>query len=77
MRLDAFTREDQVRFVRVFLSAFSVISQDAEMVVNQLEERGFAEFLSHPLLLTLACIEACAVQLADVGGGLCGARAPD
>jgi hypothetical protein len=56
VRLDAFTREDQVRFVRVFLSAFSVISQDAEMVVNQLEERGFAEFLSHPLLLTLACI---------------------
>ena len=57
VRLEAFTRDDQVRFVRVFLSAFSVIRQDdAEVVVSQLEERGFAEFLSHPLLLTLACI---------------------
>lgn len=40
----------------VFLSAFSAIRQDAETVVSQLEERGFTEFLSHPLLLTLACI---------------------
>jgi len=56
VRLEAFTREDQVRFVDVFLSAFSVIRQDAEIVVSQLEQRGFAEFLSHPLLLTLACI---------------------
>jgi hypothetical protein len=56
VRLEAFTREDQVRFVRVFLSEFSVIRQDAEVVVSQLEDRGFAEFLSHPLLLTLACI---------------------
>jgi hypothetical protein len=56
VRLEAFTRDDQVRFVRVFLSAFSVIRLDAEAVVRQLEQRGFAEFLSHPLLLTLACI---------------------
>jgi len=56
VRLEAFTRDDQVRFVGVFLSAFSVLRDDAEIVVNQLEERGFAEFLSHPLLLTLACI---------------------
>lgn len=56
VRLEAFTREDQARFVRVFLSAFSVVRQDAEVVLSQLEERGFAEFLSHPLLLTLACI---------------------
>jgi len=56
VRLEAFTRDDQVRFVRVFLSALSVIRDDAELVVSQLEERGFAEFLSHPLLLTLACI---------------------
>src|SRR5205085_11077081 len=54
--LEAFTRHDQVRFVSVFLSAFSVIRDNAELVVGQLEERGFAEFLSHPLLLTLACI---------------------
>lgn len=56
VRLEAFTREDQVRFVSVFLSAFSVLRQDADTVVTQLEERGFTEFLSHPLLLTLACI---------------------
>lgn len=56
VRLEAFTREDQIRFVRVFLSEFSVIRQDAEVVVSQLEDRGFAEFLAHPLLLTLACI---------------------
>ena len=55
-RLEAFTREDQVRFVGVFLSAFARIRQDADTVVKQLEDRGFAEFLSHPLLLTLACI---------------------
>lgn len=56
VRLEAFTRDDQVRFVGVFLAAFSIIRDDPEVVVNQLEERGFAEFLSHPLLLTLACI---------------------
>src|SRR5439155_14471037 len=56
VRLESFTRDDQVRFVSVFLSRFSVIRQDAEVVIRQLEERGFAEFLSHPLLLTLACI---------------------
>jgi hypothetical protein len=56
VRLEAFTRDDQIRFVRVFLSSFGVIHEEAEVVVSQLEERGFAEFLSHPLLLTLACI---------------------
>jgi hypothetical protein len=56
VRLGEFTRDDQVRFVRVFLSAFSATRQDSEVVVSQLEERGFDEFLSHPLLLTLACI---------------------
>ena len=56
VRLAKFTRDDQVRFVGVFLSAFSATRHDPEVVVNQLEERGFDEFLSHPLLLTLACI---------------------
>jgi|SRR5579864_538744 len=56
VRLEAFNRDDQVRFVRVFLSAFSIRRDDAEAVVAQLEQRGFKEFLSHPLLLTLACI---------------------
>ncbi|MGI9104159.1 MAG: NACHT domain-containing protein [Terriglobales bacterium] len=57
VRLDRFTREDQVRFVGTFLSAFGVVrKQDADVVVTQLEQRGFTEFLEHPLLLTLACI---------------------
>lgn len=70
VRLEAFTRDDQVRFVRVFLSAFSVIRQDAEVVVSQLEERGFAEFLSHPLLLTLACIVRTSSTSAQPRSGL-------
>jgi len=70
VRLEAFTREDQVRFVRVFLSAFAVIRQDAETVVSQLEERGFVEFLSHPLLLTLACIVKTSSTSAQPRSGL-------
>jgi hypothetical protein len=70
VRLEAFTREDQVRFVRVFLSAFAVIRQDAEAVVSQLEERGFVEFLSHPLLLTLACIVKTSSTSAQPRSGL-------
>ena len=70
VRLEAFTREDQVRFVHVFLSTFAVIRQDAETVVSQLEERGFAEFLSHPLLLTLACIVKTSSTSAQPRSGL-------
>jgi len=56
VRLDCFTRDDQIRFVRVFLSKFGIMRDDPETVVSQLEVRGFKGFLSHPLLLTLACI---------------------
>ncbi len=56
VRLDRFTRADQIRFVEVFLSKFAIMRDDPETVVSQLEVRGFKEFLSHPLLLTLACI---------------------
>ena len=70
VRLEAFTQDDQVRFVRVFLSGFAVIRQDAEVVVSQLEERGFAEFLSHPLLLTLACIVKTSSTSAQPRSGL-------
>jgi hypothetical protein len=70
VRLEAFTRDDQVRFVRAFLSTFGVIRQDAGVVVTQLEERGFAEFLSHPLLLTLACIVKTSSTSAQPRSGL-------
>lgn len=56
VRLDCFTRGDQIRFVKVFLSNFAIMRDDPETVVSQLEGRGFKGFLSHPLLLTLACI---------------------
>jgi hypothetical protein len=56
VRLDRFTRDDQIRFVRVFLSKFAIMVDDPETVVSQLEARGFREFLSHPLLLSLACL---------------------
>jgi hypothetical protein len=56
VRLDCFSRDEQIRFVKVFLSKFAIMRDDPETVVSQLEGRGFSGFLSHPLLLTLACI---------------------
>jgi hypothetical protein len=56
VRLDCFTRADQIRFVKVFLSKFTIMRDDPETVISQLEGRGFKGFLAHPLLLTLACI---------------------
>lgn len=71
VRLDRFTRDDQVRFVRVFFSAFAVFrEEDPEVVIGQLEERGFSQFLSHPLLLTLACIVRTSSTSAQPRSGL-------
>jgi hypothetical protein len=53
--IDGFNRKDQYRFVTAFLAAQGS-SVDPIKLVNKLEERQFAEFLSHPLLLALACI---------------------
>jgi hypothetical protein len=69
VRLDAFTREDQIRFVEVFLKAYGC-PQDAVAVVKELEDRGFHEFLSHPLLLTLACIVKTSAMTAQPRSGL-------
>ena len=44
VRLEAFTRDDEVRFVRVFLSGFAVIRQDAEVVVSQLRSGDSRNF---------------------------------
>jgi hypothetical protein len=55
VRIDVFSREDQIRFVNVFLTAYGC-PHNPVSVVEELERRGFEEFLSHPLLLTLACI---------------------
>jgi hypothetical protein len=55
VRIDGFTLEDKYRFVRAFLSAYES-KLDAKEVVDDFEARGFSEFLSHPLMLALACI---------------------
>ena len=55
VRIDGFTFEDKYRFVRTFLSAYES-KLDPKEVVDDFEARGFSEFLSHPLLLALACI---------------------
>lgn len=54
-RIDGFTLQDQYRYVKTFLRAFGS-TLDAVMVVDEFHARGFEDFLSHPLLLALACI---------------------
>ncbi len=55
VRIDAFDIQDKYKFVSAFLLAMDS-SQDARTMVNELESRNFSDFLSHPLLLALACI---------------------
>ncbi len=55
VRIDGFSTDEKYAFVKAFLQAFQS-PLDAKEVVDDLEARGFSEFLSHPLLLTLACI---------------------
>jgi hypothetical protein len=54
-RIDGFTIDDQYRFARTFLEAFGS-TLNPITVVDEFHSRGFADFLSHPLLLALACI---------------------
>ena len=54
-RIDGFTVEDQYRYVKSFLGAFGS-NLDPVAVVDEFRVRGFEDFLSHPLLLALACI---------------------
>ena len=69
VRIDAFSREDQVRFVDVFLTMYGC-PHDPVAVVDELERRGFDEFLEHPLLLTLACIIKTSPMTAQPRSGL-------
>jgi len=55
LRIDKFTKQDKYRFVASFLKSFGS-TLDAVAVVDDFETHGFSEFLSHPLLLALACI---------------------
>jgi hypothetical protein len=55
VRIDGFTLDEKYAFVKAFLAAFQSPLNHIE-VVDEFETRGFSEFLSHPLLLALACI---------------------
>jgi hypothetical protein len=55
VRIDRLSKDDKYRFAAAFLSAFGC-ALDPIKVVDELEERGLSDFLSHPLLLSLACI---------------------
>ena len=68
-RIDAFSREDQIAFVGVFMKAYGC-PHDPVAVVEELKRRGFDEFLEHPLLLTLACIVKTSPMTAQPRSGL-------
>jgi hypothetical protein len=53
--LSPFRRDDAQRFVRAFSGIYGV-PLDEEATIAELEQRGFSEFLAHPLMLTLVCI---------------------
>jgi hypothetical protein len=55
VRIGGFTLQEKYQFVTAFLNAFES-TFNAKQLVDELEERGFGDFLSHPLLLSLACI---------------------
>jgi hypothetical protein len=54
-QLSEFSREDVVRFISSFATAYDV-KIDAEALARQLEERELWTFAAHPLMLTLICI---------------------
>jgi hypothetical protein len=58
VHIDCFDKQDKYRFVTAFLSAFESRLDPIE-VVNNFEDRALSDFLSHPLLLALACIVKC------------------
>ncbi len=58
VHVDCFDKQDKHRFVTAFLNAFESRLDPIKMV-NELEDRELSDFLSHPLLLALACIVKC------------------
>ncbi|HEY0758631.1 MAG TPA: hypothetical protein VGD59_05170 [Acidisarcina sp.] len=64
IRLGGFKLQDQYSFVTAFLKAFDSPLNPIE-VVNYLREYGFSDLLSHPLMLTLACIVQTSTQNAN------------
>jgi len=56
LRIAPFSEDDQNEFVAVFSKAYGGRKIDPLKMLHELRERGFREFLSHPLLLALTCI---------------------
>jgi hypothetical protein len=50
-----FSEEDKIRFVTAFLKVYES-KYEPHAMLNELASKGFSDFLSHPLMLTLACI---------------------
>jgi hypothetical protein len=61
IRLGGFDMKDKYAFVKAFLKAFESPLDSVE-VVNYFHEYGFSDLLSHPLMLTLACIVQTSTQ---------------
>ncbi len=61
IRLGGFDLKDKYNFVRAFLKAFES-PLDLVEVVNYFQEYGLSDLLSHPLMLTLACIVQTSTQ---------------
>jgi hypothetical protein len=69
VRLGGFSIQDKYRFVTAFLKAFESPLDPIE-VVNYFHECGFSDLLSHPLLLTLACIVQTSSQNVNPRSGM-------
>ncbi len=60
VRLDEFTRDNQINFVEVFLNAYGC-PQDPVAVVEELEKRGFQRFMAYNEK-RLGAIQGCDLQ---------------
>jgi len=50
-----FTQTDSLNFLKAFAKAYGT-EFDAAMLLKELSERGFDDFVAHPLMLALVCI---------------------
>jgi hypothetical protein len=55
VHIGKFSKQDQYEYVETFLKAFGS-TLNSVAVVDEFHNRGLEDFLSHPLLLALACI---------------------
>ncbi len=53
--IEPFSEDDALQFVKAFCSIYAV-ELPAEALIAELNDRGFHDFITHPLMLTLVCI---------------------